>query len=401
MTNLLLYQSLPLIPIRILILPVPAVTAHLFYAVLGFPTEFGFGLGRVAVASGDVTGTAGLDGVGDFHSVDFLKGGDYVQNGIAVAGTDVIDGEAALALNGFQGADMGAGEVNDMDIVAHSCAIGGVVVISKNSQFFTLAYGNLGDVGHQVIGDTVGILTYQAALVCADGVEVAEEYDVPLLVGTLEVHQDFFQHALGLSVGVGAMALGALLGDGDDGRIAIDGGGGGEDDVFASVLTELVEQDEGAVHVVLVIFQGFGNTLTDGFQTSKVDAGIELVLVHDGRQCRTVADIDFVEGDFFTDDGGYTYQGFFLAVHEVVNNNHFVTCFVKFNEGVGTDVTGSACNENFHKNNMLMWQCANLPIFIVFIVEKPYRTSVCFQSKFKVQRLKRGLASSDLQPKES
>ena len=121
------------IPIRILTLPVPTVTAHFFYAVLGFPTEFGFDLGRVAVAGGDVAGTAGLDGIGDFHSVDFLKGGDYVQNGIAVASTDVIDSEAALALNGFQGADMGAGEINDVDIVAYSCAIGGVVIVAKNS----------------------------------------------------------------------------------------------------------------------------------------------------------------------------------------------------------------------------------------------------------------------------
>jgi len=275
-------KSSLLIPIRILALPVPTVAAHLFYAVLGFPAEFGFGLGRVAVAGGDVAGTAGLDAIGDFHSVDFLKSGDYVQNGIAVTCADVIDGETALALNGFQGTDMGAGEVNDMDIVAHSCAIGGVVVVTKDSQFFALAYGNLGDVGHQVIGDTVGILTYQAALVCTDGIEVAEEYDVPLLVGTLEVHQDFFQHALGLSVGIGTMALGALLGDGDDGGIAIDGGGGGEYDVLASVLAELVEQHEGAVHVVLVIFQGFGYALTNGFQTGKMDAGIELVLVHDG-----------------------------------------------------------------------------------------------------------------------
>ena len=349
-------DNLPLISIRILTLPVPTVTAHFFNAVLGFPAEFGFGLGGVAVAGGDIAGTAGLDAIGDFHTVDFLKGGDYVQNGIAVAGTDVIDSEAALALNGFQGADMGAGKVNDVDIVAHSCAIGGVVVVTKDAQLLTLAYGYLGDVGHQVIGDTVGILAYQAALVCADGVEIAEEYDVPLLVGTLEVHQDFFQHALGLSVGISTMPLGTLLGDGDDGGIAIDGSGGGEDDVLASVLTELVEQHEGTVHVVLVIFQGFGNALADGFQTGKVDAGIELVLVHDGGQCRTVADIDFVEGNFFADDGGHTYQGFFLAVHEVVNNNHFVTCFVKFNEGVGTDVTGSACNENFHKNNVLICQ---------------------------------------------
>ena len=295
-----------LIPIRILTLPVPTVTTHFFYAVLGFPTEFSFGLGWIAVAGGDVAGTAGLDGVGDFNSVDFLKSGDYVQNGIAIAGTDVIDSEAALALDGFQGADMGAGEVNDVDIVAHSCTIGGVVVVTKDAQLFTLAYSYLGDVGHQVIGDTVGILTYQAALVCADGVEVAEEYDVPLLVGTLEIHQDFFQHALGLSVGVGTMALGALLGDGDDGGIAIDGGGGREDDVLASVLAELIEQHEGAVHVVLVIFQGFGNALTNGFQAGKMDAGIELVLVHDGREGFAVTDIDFVEGDFFTDDGGYT-----------------------------------------------------------------------------------------------
>jgi hypothetical protein len=52
----LLFES-----VRIVLLPVPAVAAHLLDAELSLPTELCLSLSGVTVACSDVTRTAGLD----------------------------------------------------------------------------------------------------------------------------------------------------------------------------------------------------------------------------------------------------------------------------------------------------------------------------------------------------
>ena len=60
------------------------------------------------------------------------------------------------------------------------------------------------DVGHEVVGDTLGVLADGAGLVRADGVEVAQKDNVPLLVGDVQVAQDLLNEELGAAVRVGA-----------------------------------------------------------------------------------------------------------------------------------------------------------------------------------------------------
>ena len=49
------------------------------------------------------------------------------------------------------------GEVADVDIIPYARAVGGIVVVTENAQFFELSDSDLTDIGQQVIRDAVGV----------------------------------------------------------------------------------------------------------------------------------------------------------------------------------------------------------------------------------------------------
>ena len=167
-----------MVAVGVVLLPVPAVGAHVLDAVFGHPAQLPLGLGGVGVAFGDVAGAAGLDDVGQLFAAGLFKGVQHVHDAVALAGAQVADEEAAAGLQLLDGADMAPGQVHHVDVVPHAGAVGGGVVVAKDVDLLQLAHGHLGDVGHQVVGDAVGVLADQAGLMGADGVEVAQHRHV-------------------------------------------------------------------------------------------------------------------------------------------------------------------------------------------------------------------------------
>jgi hypothetical protein len=51
-------------------------------------------------------------------------------------------------------------------------------------------------VGHQVVRDTAGVFADVPAWMSANGVEVPEQYDLPVGVGAVDVAADVFNHKL-------------------------------------------------------------------------------------------------------------------------------------------------------------------------------------------------------------
>ena len=111
-----------------------------------------------------------------------------------MAGTDVVDGDTLLLDNSLQSCYVSTGEVYHVDVVTYASAVVSVVVVTEHTELCTLTNGCLCDVGHEVVGDTIGVLTDGTALVCTDGVEVTEQHDVPLVVGLLDIHQYLLEH---------------------------------------------------------------------------------------------------------------------------------------------------------------------------------------------------------------
>ena len=62
-----------------------------------------------------------------------------------------------------------------------TCAVGSVVVVPKHLQLRTLPHRDLSSVRHQVVGGSAGVFPDLARLVGADGVEVTQENNVPVL----------------------------------------------------------------------------------------------------------------------------------------------------------------------------------------------------------------------------
>ena len=244
---------------------------------------------------------------------------------------------------------MGRSQIHYVDIVAHTRAVVGRIVVAEHTQFLAFTHSHLRDIRHQVVGDTVRILTDTSALVRADRIEVSQQHYIPLRISLLHVHQHFFQHTLRLAVGVGAMALRALLRNRNLRRVAVHSGAGREDDVLAAVFAQHIQQHKRAVHVVFVVLQRFLHALTHRLQTREMDAGVEMMLGKHVLQSRSVAYIHLIERNGLnTNNLGHAAQRLGIAVVEIVHNNSRMACLVEFDKCMGTDKAGSACNKYIH-----------------------------------------------------
>ena len=95
------------------------------------------------------------------------------------------------------------GQVDDMHIIAHAGAVGGIVIVAEHRQFGQPARGDATDEGHQIIGDAVRILADQRAVVRTDRVEISQHADAPAGIGGGDVAQHLLDHQLGPAVRVG------------------------------------------------------------------------------------------------------------------------------------------------------------------------------------------------------
>src|SRR5690606_23698659 len=108
-----------------------------------------------------------------------LEGGDHVEHRVADARAQV-DGEGPVALEGvLERREMPAGEVHDMDVVAHARAVVRGIVAAEDRQRLATADGDLRYEGHQVVGNAPRILADQPARMRPGGIEVAQDADRP------------------------------------------------------------------------------------------------------------------------------------------------------------------------------------------------------------------------------
>ena len=365
----------PGVAVRVAGLPAPAVGAHALEVIFRNPTELVARLVAGGVVLGDVACAARLDGVGNLVAAGLLEGTDDVEHARSLAGAQVEDAHAAagsalsgLACNradadGLARADatghpvergnVAASQVDHVDVVAHARAIGGGVVVSEDAHALELAYGNLRHVGKQVVRDALRVLADESALMGADGVEVAQQHDVPLVVADVEVAQNAFEHALRLAVGIGGLVLGAGFGDGDELRLAVDGGARGEHDVLHAVGARYVAEYERAGNVVPVVLERLGNALANGFIAGEVDYGVHLVRGEDVFERLAVEDARLIELQAIglralcdAGDGANAVERDLARVAQVVNHDDGVAAIEQLHAGVAADEAGAAGDED-------------------------------------------------------
>ena len=153
---------------------------------------------------------------------------------------------------------------------------------------------------HQVVGDAVGVFADTAALVGADGIEVAQQHHRPLGVGSAQVGENALNHKLGATIGVGDGAGGHILLEGGGVAGAVDGGRGGENHPLTAHLGHHLTQHHGAVDVVVEVSKGNTYGLAYGLQAGEVNDRVNLILAENTAQTLCVTNIALIEGEIFT-----------------------------------------------------------------------------------------------------
>ena len=277
---------------------------------------------------------------------------DHIEHAVALAGAEVVGVQPGGRSGLFHRLDMAERQIHHVDIVAHARAVRGVIVVAIDAQARQLADGNLGDVGHQVIGDAVWILADAAAHITrrmrANRVEVAQQDDAPAVVRTVEVAEDLLDHQLGAAIGIGHAADGHILLERGDIVHSVHGGGGAEDDLFTAVVAHGLEQGDGAADVVVEVLERLDDALAHGLEPGEVDDTVDLLRLEDVVQTIAVADIALIEFELLAAELLNPAQGLALAVVEVVEDDDVISGIHQLNARVGTDVTGAACYENGH-----------------------------------------------------
>src|SRR5260221_578009 len=85
------------------------------------------------------------------------------QHRDAPPGAEIHRDPVPLALQGFQRRNVAARQVDDMDVVADAGAVACRIIAAENTHSVANAHGNLSDIGHQIVWDTLRIFTDQPA----------------------------------------------------------------------------------------------------------------------------------------------------------------------------------------------------------------------------------------------
>ena len=126
-------------PIRIPLLPVPAIPDHLIDPVLSTPAKFALGFRGVRVNDRNIAGTTAINDIRDLDAVHAFKGFHELQNAVALPCSKVVHCETTVVLDRFESVYVASGEVYDMDVVPDAGAIRSVIVIPENMQLLQLS----------------------------------------------------------------------------------------------------------------------------------------------------------------------------------------------------------------------------------------------------------------------
>ena len=210
-------------------------------------------------------------------------------------------------------------------------------------------FRSLADVGHQIVGNAVGGLAQQAALVGAHGVEVAQQHRGEVRVGRGVVRQDALDHNLGPAVGVRADADTLVLRQRQALRRTVDRGRGAEDEIPDAVSLHGLQQRQGAVQVVAVVAQRLAHRLAHGLQPGEVDDGVKMPRHEKALHGLAVRRVGLAHRQVPARNVPDALRHPAAAVQKVVQERHAVARLQQGDGGMGADVPGSACEQKLHK----------------------------------------------------
>ena len=138
--------------------------------------------------------------------------------------------------------------------------------------------------------------------------------------------ENALDHILGAPVGVGDPADLHILGKGDNVVHAVHCGRGTEDDLFAAVVAHHIQQYQGAVYIVIKVFQRLVYALAHGLQPGKVNDAVNVLCLKDFVQTLSVPNVAFVELKVTIHQRADPIQRRVLAVVKIIQDYHILAC---------------------------------------------------------------------------
>ena len=183
----------------------------------------------------------------------------------------------------------------------------------------------------------------------ADGVEVAQQHNVPLVVGAVEVGKDALEHCLGLAVGIGCLVQRAALGDGNLLGLAVHRGGRREDNVLHAMVARHVEQYQRTGNVVPVVLKRLFGAFAHCLEAGEVDDGVDAVLGEGALARLAVQDGGLHELQLIGGSAGELADAvdrYQAGIGQVVQDNHVVALLEQLDAGVAADEARTAGNQD-------------------------------------------------------
>ena len=221
-----------------------------------------------------VAGAARFFGDFEIDAGHGFRGVDDVADAEAVFAAQVEIVAIAALEQIFHSQHMGIGQIHHVDVVADAGAVGGGVVGAVNGDVVADALGRFQDDGDQVRLRVVGFAD-GAIEGSAGGIEIAQCH-IAETVGFREVAHHVFNDQLCTAVHIGGI-VGEIFFDGCLFRFAVDGSGGGEDDLIHAGFPHAHEQVQRAAYIVFVIFRRVRHGFADERGSGEVDDAVDFV----------------------------------------------------------------------------------------------------------------------------
>src|SRR6266446_3424405 len=301
-----------------------------------FPAERFLEFFLAGYQNGGIAGAARAELAGNLAAGDALGDVNHFENGIAAAVADV-EGFAGNAIDGFERADVGIRNVEDVDVIADASAVGRGIVRAENIDVRQIASGGVQEARDEMRLDAMMLAELLRG---AGGIEITKHGVLQAGIGAI-VRENLFEHQLGFAVRIdGGFAM--VLGNGDDFRFAIGGGGGRKDEFLHAVAGDGVQQVHAAGYVGSVEDAGFADGLGDQSFGGEMHDGVNLVLGEDVVKLKTIREVRLNKSRSRRHGGA-------MAFDEAVHGDDAHAAREQYFGADAADVSRRSSNKNIHR----------------------------------------------------
>lgn len=255
----------------------------------------------------------------------------------------------------FVGAHMSIDKVVHVYIVPHAGPVGCRVVISVDKELVPRSFCHIQYVGEDICRHSGRSFSYFPRRMRAYGIEVSQRY-----YGEAVVSCQILQYAFAYELGTGIRMLGsefsALVYRTFIIRM-IDGCGTGKNHFSYIESLHYGKKCESLGDIVFIIAERVETALFRDFESGKVYDGIHRVCAEDLRHLFLLSYVRSVKRRTVAEYGSYSLHRCKAGVAEIVDDNRFVSCFLKGDYRMGADISESSGYEDslFFRHVFSFW----------------------------------------------